>query len=316
MTIRTFAFATLLLAGLAGSAAAAPALRPEVMVTGPIVTIGDMFEEAGELAALPMFRAPLPGTSGIVGIEAVRQAAAAAGLKEFESAGLARVRVSRDATPVDEHVFNEMILTDLARRGVGGDGVVVQAMFDQTGLSFNAEATDNPVTLAGLRYMPGSGAFTARFLVAGRDAPVDLTGHVDLMVEAPHLVASLRAGSVLADGDIQMKLVPLKYAETSGVADKDDLIGKALLRQSRAGMMLRAADVGEPDLVARSEIVTVIFRNGALTLSVKGQALGGAALGESVDVLNLMSRKVLTGVAVGDGVVEILGGGQMTVAGL
>jgi flagella basal body P-ring formation protein FlgA len=120
---------------------------------------------------------------------------------------------------------------------------------------------------------------------------------------------------VLREADIEMKLVPLKYAETSGFARRDELIGKALLRQSRAGMMLRASDVGEPQLVSRNDIVTVYFRNGAMTLTVKGQALDGAAEGEALAVLNLMSRKILTAVAIGDGAVEVFGS-PMTVAGL
>ena len=300
---------------LAGAAFAAPVLKAEVMVTGAIVTVGDMFEDAGDLAAAPLFRAPLPGTTGIVSLDAVRQAAGAAGIAEFEAEGVVRVRVARDATAVDETALIALINADLTKRGIASTGVTAITTLDEPALSINAEATENPAKLASLRYMPGSGAFTARFIIAGHDAPVDVSGRIDLMVEAPHLVSSMKAGTVLRESDIEIKLVPLKYAETSGFAHKDELIGKALLRQSRAGMMLRVTDVGEPQLVSRNDIVTVYFRSGTMTLTVKGQALDGAALGEAVAVINLMSRKILTGVAIADGAVEIVGS-PMTVAGL
>jgi flagella basal body P-ring formation protein FlgA len=312
--IRILAFVPIFL-GIAGAALAGPVLKSEVTVTGAIVTVGDMFEDAGELAAAPLFRAPLPGTAGIVSLDAVRQAASAAGIAEFDAEGVIRVRVARDATAIDEATLIALINADLTKRGIASTGVTAVTTLDEPGMVINAEATDRPAALISLRYMPGSGAFAARFVIAGHDKPVDVTGRIDLMIEAPHLVSTMRAGSVLRDTDIEMKLVPLKYAETSGFARRDELIGKALLRQSRAGMMLRSSDVGEPELVSRNDIVTVYFRSGAMTLTVKGQALDGAAKGEPLAVLNLMSRKILTAVAIGDGAVEVFSS-PMTVAGL
>src|SRR5690554_1872544 len=95
-TIRTFALAT----GFAlssGMAWAAPVLRADIIVSAPVVTVGDMFEDAGVLAELPLFRAPLPGTTGNVDLNAVRSATARVGLTSFEANGLVQVRVSRDA---------------------------------------------------------------------------------------------------------------------------------------------------------------------------------------------------------------------------
>lgn len=314
MILRTVAFAVLLV-GAAG-AQAAPVLKAEVLVVGAVVTVGDMFEDAGILAELPLFRAPLPGTSGVVSLDAVRQAAAAIGLRDFDAEGILRVRVARDAVAIDEHRLTTLILGDLERRGVLADGITPIVGFDQAPLSFNAEASGEPLRLVSTRYVPSSGAFAARFLIAGQDTPLDVTGRVDLMVEAPHLVASLRAGTILSEGDIEMRLVPLGYAEASGLAREQDLVGRALLRQSRAGMALQLADVGEPELVSRNEVVTVYLRTGPMTLTVKGQALGGASMGEAVDILNLMSRKVLTGIVVGTGLVEVIGSGGVAVAGL
>jgi flagellar basal body P-ring formation protein FlgA len=305
----------LIVAALSSAAFAAPVLRSEVKVTAAIVTVGDMFDDAGLLAEQALFRAPAPGTSGIVSIEAVRQAANLIGLTTFDAEGVVRVRVVRDATSVDATMLTDLVSAELTKRGIVTPGVTVAATFDQPNLDYNAEAVAEPATLASLHYMPGSDTFTARFLLAGYDAPVDLSGRIDLMVEAPHLVSGLHAGSVLQPSDIVMKAIPLKIAEAAGYADLADLVGKALVRQSRAGMMLRAADVTTPELISRNDYVTIYFRNGPLTLTVKGQALGAAIKGDSVQVLNLMSRKVVTAVAIAQGAVEI-SNGQLNVAGL
>src|SRR5688572_15464961 len=296
--------ATLALTLLATAAHAAPVLRSEVTVNHPIVTVGDMFDDAGLLAEKAMFRAPSPGTTGTVSLEAVRAAAAAVGLSDYNAEGVLRVRVARAATRVDAAMLTAMITGDLRTRGIVADGVEVVARFAQD-VALQAEAVESPVNLVDLRYMPGSGAFTLRILVAGIDAPVDLGGRIELMVKAPHLVGTRAAGSILTPEDVEMRLVPLRNAESSGVATLDQLVGKELTRQSRGGMMLRLTDVTEPRVVERNAMVTVVLKQGPMTLTVRGQALNNAAAGEAVQVLNPTSRKILHGVAMPNGAVEL-----------
>jgi flagella basal body P-ring formation protein FlgA len=299
--------------GLAGSAFAAPSLRADVTVTSEIVTVGDMFDDAGAFAELALFRAPQPGTTGIVSLEAVRRAGALVGLTEFENVGVARVRVARAATVVDADMLDDLILRDLGSRGIIAADTTPSIRFNNPSLSYNAEAVADPVQLLSLRYAP-NGEFSARFHIAGTDVPVDIDGRLDLMVEVPHLVGLRPAGTVLSATDIEMKLVPLKTAEAGGFATLDQLVGKALQRQSRGGVMLRPGDVSEPLVVERNQMVTVYFRAGAMTLTVKGQALGNASAGEAVQVLNTTSKKILTGTALANGGVDLTS--TLNVAGL
>jgi flagella basal body P-ring formation protein FlgA len=303
------------LLALTTSAVAAPALRSEVTVRSEIVTVGDMFDDAGLLAEEGLFRAPEPGTTGTVTIDAVRQAASLVGLTEFEAEGIERVRVARPAAVVDTEFLTHLITMDLAQRGILAPDMIADATFDRPELVINAEAVVDPARLINLRYMPQSGEFSARFLIAGKDEPIDVTGTIDLMVEAPHLVDTRPAGTVLTQNDIEMRLVPLTTAETSGSARVEDLVGKALARQSRAGMMLKVNDVRAPELVSRNDIVTVFLKSGAMTLTVKGQALSAAAEGDTIPVLNLMTKKVLYGKATAVGTIEITTQ-PLTVAGL
>ncbi|MHB1111414.1 MAG: flagellar basal body P-ring formation chaperone FlgA, partial [Devosia sp.] len=277
-------------------------------------TVGDMFEDAGALAEKALFRAPLPGTTGMVSLDAVRQAAALVGLTEFENEGVARVRVARASSIVDAPILADLITQDLLARGIASGETTVQAIFDTPDLAFDAEAVAVPVQLINLRYMPGSGGFAARFVIAGKDLPVDVTGRIEMMVEAPHLAASLPAGVLLQATDIEMKLVPLKFVESTGIAELDQLVGKQLQRQSRSGLMLKASDVTDPQVVQRNSMVTVYFRSGPMTLTVKGQALNNASVGQPVQVLNPVSKKILHGVAMANGSVGITS--TLNVAGL
>lgn len=313
MHIKPFTLAALL-AFAATSAQAAPVLRSEVTVVHEIVTVGDMFEDAGELADKALFRAPAPGTAGTVSLEAVRQAVGLVGLTDYVSDGVVQVHVARAATVINQQILTGLLTGDLVTRGIAGDGIAVRAAFDTADPVFYAEQVAEPVKLIELRYTPGNGAFAARFAIAGTQAPVELAGRIELLVEAPHLVAPRPAGTILAPTDIEMRLIPLKQAETSGSATLDQLVGKQLTRQGRGGLLLRPSDVVEPRVVERNAMVMVVLSQGPMTLTVKGQALNNAAAGEQVQVLNPVSRKILYGVALPSGTVEI--SNTINVAGL
>jgi flagella basal body P-ring formation protein FlgA len=315
MNLRSFLLAALF-AAAASAASAMPVLKGEVTVVNAIVTVGDMFENPGSLAETALFRAPAPGTTGTVSLEAVQQAAALAGIGDYDASNVLRVRVARAATVVDAATLTGLITGDLRSRGIVHDGISVDTRFDTPDLAFNAEAVENPVKLVNLRYTPANGAFAARFMIAGTDEPVDVTGRVEFMVEAPHLVSTRAAGTILSADDVEMRLIPLRQAEGSEAAALDQLIGKALTRQSRGGMLLRASDVTEPRVVERNAVVTVILNQGPMTLTIKGQALNGAAAGEPVQVLNSVSRKILFGTAMPNGTVSMLSNATINVAGL
>jgi flagella basal body P-ring formation protein FlgA len=298
---------TLTFALLSSTAAlATPVLKGDIAVNADIVTVGDMFDNAGELSETAIFRAPAPGTTGLVPLSDVTAAAHQIGLADFDNVGFTRVRVARLSTTVDAATLDGLINENLHQRGVVNDGVTAEPHFDVGSPSFNAAQVATPVTLTDIRYSPGTGTFAARFTVAGIDKPVDLTGRIDLMTTAPRLIATQPAGTILSPADFEMAPVAVSTADAGGYADINQLVGKQLVRQSHAGVMLKDSDVAEPTVVTRNTPVMVLFKSGAMTLTIKGQALGTASAGQSVDVLNPISRKVLHGIAQADGSVALL----------
>ena len=290
----------------ASAALAVPTLKGDITVNKAIVTIGDMFDDAGNLAETGIFMAPAPGTTGIVPLADLTRAATMAGLTEFENVGYSRVRVARASTLVDAAMLDALIDADLQRRGIVSGEVTAELRFDVADVSYNAEAVAAPATLVSLRYTPGNNGFSARFMIAGIDEPIDLDGSIQLMTKAPRLAKTLPTGAILTQADFELADVPLATADAGGYADISQLIGKQLVRQARGGIMLKATDVTEPKVVTRNSLVTVVLKSGPMTLTVKGTALTTAAVGEPVDVLNTVTKKILHGVARSDGAVEIV----------
>jgi flagella basal body P-ring formation protein FlgA len=289
---------------IATGALAAPTLRGDVTVNKAVITVGDMFDGAGLLAETGIFLAPAPGTTGIVPLVEVERAAARIGLTGFDNAGFTRVRVARSATTVDAALLEGLVAEALQQRGLVVQGTTPAIRFASP-IDIKAEDVAQPATLLDVNYAPGGRSFAARFLIAGIDRPLDLSGSVDLLAEAPRLIATRPAGSILSASDFEIVQVPVATLDAGNFAGLDQLVGKQLVRAARAGLMLKASDVRVPTVVNRNTVVTVVLQAGAMTLTVTGTALGSAAPGEAVDVLNPVTKKILHGVARANGTVEI-----------
>ena len=70
-------------------------------------------------------------------------------------------------------------------------------------------------------------------------------------------------------------------------------------KQLRAGQALRVSDLAKPDLVQRDENVTLIYESTGLYLTIRGKAMEGGTEGDVVNVLNLQSKRTVSGVVIG-----------------
>lgn len=304
-----------ILAVLSGAAQAEPLLKGNITVNAAIVTVGDLFDNAGLLAETAVFRAPEPGTSGVLSLADIETALEAAGIEQFEPAGLQSIRVTRAGVAIDLPLISGLIADDLRRRGILSDGMDMNIALDTPLPELVAANTATPARLTLLRYMPGSSTFSARFMVSGRASPLDLTGQMQLLIAAPHLTRTLPEGTILGANDVEMRMIPLAYAESTGLVDIEQIVGKQLQRQTRAGVVVRPSDIAAPEIISRNDSVTVVYQSGALTLTTTGKALNAASLSEPVTVLNTMTNRVLQGIATRNGTVTISSAPQR-IAGL
>lgn len=79
------------------------------------------------------------------------------------------------------------------------------------------------------------------------------------------------------------------------ITSLDEIVGKEARVTLYPGRPIRAADVGAPALVARNQIVTLVFAKAGLRIQAEGRALGRGSVGEFVEVMNLDSRSIISG---------------------
>jgi flagella basal body P-ring formation protein FlgA len=291
---------------VAGRPAAAATLKTDVVVSGDIVTLGDLFEGAGALAATPVFRAPDAGVPGVLSADQALAAAAAAGL-EASAPLMNVVTVSRVATVIDDTAITNLVRAAAADR-LTTSAEALDIAFDAPVEAIQADASAaKPVTLASLALQPASGRFTVRFLVdvGAETRPMEFTGRAMEMVEVPVMSRPLDRRQVLGMGDLEMQRFEKRRLPASVVRDADAMVGMAARRPLRVGETISRADLEQPRVVLRNEIVTLVYERPGLALTARGRALGDAAAGDLVSVLNEQSRRTIQGIAAPGGVVRI-----------
>jgi flagella basal body P-ring formation protein FlgA len=122
-------------------------------------------------------------------------------------------------------------------------------------------------------------------------------------VAAPVLDHPVAKGDLLAASDFVTQDVPAVQART--LPRLKDIVGMEAARALQAGAMVRASDVIRPQLVRRGEPVTIALRQGGLSITTAGRALGNGAAGEFVRIVSLSTNRTLDGVVEATGLVRV-----------
>jgi flagella basal body P-ring formation protein FlgA len=120
-------------------------------------------------------------------------------------------------------------------------------------------------------------------------------------VQALIYARNIPAGETLVADDLIWAEVPAAAHLSDPLGDQDAASGKIARRPLRAGAPAVARDLVGAKVIHRDDIVAVIFRDDGMVLSLQGRALGDAATGEPVQILNLASKKTVEAVASGPG---------------
>jgi flagella basal body P-ring formation protein FlgA len=96
--------------------------------------------------------------------------------------------------------------------------------------------------------------------------------------------------------------------EPGFLTDQTDVIGRIAGKTLLPNQLIYPDWLRLPPVVRQGAEVTVVFRSGQLTISVVGDAMDDAALGEAVAVKTRLNKRIIQGTAQADGIV--LAGGQ------
>ena len=294
-------------------------LKQNVVVESRLVTLGDLFMNAGDFANKAVFRSPSLGQSGTIQAERVVDAALQAGLRNITTNNVGTVNVSRLAERVTESDILDDLQAQLKAKGYVDSSAEVE-------IQLNAHLADqhaapggySPFEIRDLRFDRINGRFSANLLIFGRDdlGAIHLGGHAIETIMVPVLARAIGRGEVVSQSDVSLTPLPRQKVQASRPALMNEIIGKAARQTLRAGTIASAAFFTEPDMVKRSDMVTIIFSAGNLNLSIMGKALSDGSKGDIIPVQNSQTNRIIRAEIIDHGLLEISQPVSTTVASL
>jgi len=317
MIARTLLLATALLAAAAQAGfaqsrddvIAAPALRGNVTVSGDIVRIGDIIDNAGSAAQIAIYRAPDLGTTGALPVAHVLNALRSHQVIGVDTRELKEITVTRLARTIEGKDIEAQVARALERKNGLGDAANLSLTFDRDPGDVRLDASNNGgMQAVAVRYEPRNTRFDVTFEIANENGTAStklrFTGTAIETIEAAVLARNVERNEVLKSSDVMVERRP-KAEVGADAAGRDRAVGMQARRQLRAGQALRVADLAKPDLVQRDQNVTLIYETAGLYLTVRGKALESGTEGDVVNVMNLQSKRTVSGVVSGRGQVSI-----------
>src|ERR1700724_2399230 len=209
MTLRSLLLATALLAAGGATAyaqssddlLAAPVLRANVTVSGGVVRIGDVIDNAGTSAQIAIYRAPDLGTTGSLPTAQVISALRAHQVIGVDTRDLREISVTRLARTLESKDIELQVARALEHRGGLGDAANLSLTFDRDVQDMRLEASNTgAMQPASVRYDARSGRFDVTFEIDNPGAaPTRLrfTGIAIETVEAAVLARAVDRSEVL-----------------------------------------------------------------------------------------------------------------------
>ena len=293
---------------------ATPTLRASVTVTSDVVRVGDLIDNAGSAALIPVYRSPDLGTTGALPVAQVLGVLRAKQVIGVMTGDIKEVQVTRLARTLANKDLENAVASSLERRFGLGDAANITVTFDRGIAEMRLDASNSgALQPVATRYDARSGRFDIAFEINNDNNPAPtklrFTGTAIETVEVAVLTRDIDRVDLLKSSDVALERRP-KAEVTGEAASRERTVGMQLRRPMRAGTPIRVADIVKPDFVSRDQSVTVIYQVPGIHLTTRGKAIESGAEGDTVSVLNLQTKRTLTGVVTGRGQITVQGASQ------
>lgn len=305
IVVRVTLAALVLCLALGPALAAGPALKGDVAVKGDTLTLRDLVEgAAGPASDKPLFRAPALGQTGTIQSRRIVEAALAAGLGPVETGGRPQVVVTRSARRVAAPEMEAAIRRALEGQSLADPGAVSVVLDGAPVLVLPADMA-GAVTAQDLSYDRRSRRLSA-VIAAGtqpgeRRSSLRVSGSLIETIEVPVLKRALGRGETVQAGDVVQERRPKDSLASDVDTSQATLVGRVARRLLGAGSVLRSGDLGRPEVIARGEAILLVYEMPGLSLSVRGKATEGGAIGDAIAVVNPQSKRSVQATVLGPG---------------
>ncbi|SEH31945.1 flagellar basal body P-ring formation chaperone FlgA [Magnetospirillum fulvum] len=289
-----------------------PQLRPSVTLEGDVIRLGDLWENAGDKAEVPLARAPEPGKHITLEARWLAAVANAYALDWRPATPFDRSTVERAGRAIDIRAVETELREALALEGAPKGATVELANRGSLKILVPANA-DQTIGIRDLNYDPRMNRFSAVVEVpagAANASRFKINGSVFASTRIPVLAHAMGRGEVISENDIEWVDVREETVRRDIVTNLRQVIGQEPRYPLRAGAPIRTAEIQKPISVARNSAVTIIVRTPFMVLSAQGRASEDGSVGDVIRVTNSQSKQIVDARVEGPGQVSVITAGQ------
>ncbi len=282
-------------------------LRSSSVITDNVLTLGDVFDGLGaDKASYVLGPAPLPGQDMTLNARTLMRVALAMDLPWQPHSTADQITIRRAATLIDETLITKALTEGLHEKGVKGRfNLDFGSIKPELVIPHDQEAH---VEITALQFDPQQGRFEAILMAPSAQNPavqMKISGRVERLIPVPVLRKPLRAGEIIGSYDIEWLELRARDVQHDIILNADELLNMTPRRMVMTGKPIRITELEQPQLVGRGDTISILYKNGPLTLSAKGKALQNGAKGDFVRIVNLASNRSIEGFVTGDHEVTI-----------
>jgi flagella basal body P-ring formation protein FlgA len=285
-------------------------LKGKVVVDGPVVHLGDLFDGLGTQAMTAVARAPAPGSRVQVNARWLAAVAQAYAVPWRPSSQLDSSVIERSSIVIETQRIESATIEALRQRGARGNlSLILDNPATRIHLPSDAESS---LSVAGLTHNPETGRFTAHLIAPAEGttlAQVTISGRAIEMIEVPVLRRRVLPGEVIREGDILWQGLRADRIARNVVLDPVNLVGKSPRRPIRPDEPVLGSELREPVLVPKNSLVTIRLQTARMVLTARGRAMEPGAQGDVIRVVNTKSNKIISASVTDAGTVEVVPGG-------
>ena len=273
-------------------------MKQNVVVDAPVIRLGDLFNQPVSGGDTPVAPAPKPGQTISLDYRFLNQLARAYRLDVSQTQKFDRILVARKAQLIKADAVIAAVSQAIQQRTQHSANLDIA--FDSGQLQFtlptNVEAT---VGVQGLNFDPSTNRFVAVLVVPAKGPTLisqQVIGTVYEKMEVPVLNRLVSAGDTIQATDIDWVSTRIDQIYPSTLTDAQQMIGRVAKRPLPAGQLVRANDIINQPAVHKNSLITITVQTAQMSLTVRGKAMEDGAIGQSIRVMNVNSRKQLVGV--------------------
>ena len=269
-------------------------LKADIHINSSLVTLGDIFSQAGEASHIVIADAPAPGQRLALKARSIAAFSYQHGLIWKNSARLETIFIHRTS-----HTITTRVILDAVSQALEAESSLDRLVVELRNRKLQMKVPvhlDDSLEVRELSFDMTSGHFEAILHAGGDDGEsvnTHISGRAYEAFDVPTLNRARRAGEVIEAGDIEWKRIRQSRIGRTVITDETLLIGMSIKRQITPGQPLRKSDVERPVIIKKGAQITLVYLSPGITLTAAGRSLSDGGVGDVIRIVNTQSNRTV-----------------------